>query len=93
MDKYVLVRELGRGSYGSAMLVRVASDPGQLLVVKQVSIGHLSAKQRASTEKEAHLLSRMHHSNIVSYVESFTEKKWVDAAVSLRVFLSLARLT
>ena len=69
------VRELGRGSYGCATLVKLASDPRQLLVVKEIRISHLSPEQRAVTEKEAHVLSKMHHSNIVSYVESFTERK------------------
>ena len=71
MHRYKRVQELGRGSFGAAILVRDAA--GIAFVVKEIPIGHLSSLERDATEKEAHLLSQMHHSNIVTYVESFVE--------------------
>jgi NIMA (never in mitosis gene a)-related kinase 1/4/5 len=73
MDRYVKVRELGRGSFGCAVLVQDRSKA--YCVVKEIMIGHLPPQERDATEKEAHLLSQMHHSNIVTYVESFVEKR------------------
>ncbi len=65
------------------MLVKLAVDP-RPLVMKKIHVGELTAKQRALTEKEAHILKQMRHSNIIRFEYSFTEKQ------SLYIFTEFA---
>ena len=46
MDKYQIIQEIGRGSYGSVYKVKKLSD-NQLYCWKQINYGHLSEKERA----------------------------------------------
>jgi len=69
LSKYTTVKTLGQGSYGKALLVR--SRNGTMYVMKEIQIGHLSNKEKEASVAEATVLSKMHHSNICAYVESF----------------------
>ncbi|KAG5181394.1 kinase-like domain-containing protein, partial [Tribonema minus] len=71
MEKYRRIEELGRGAFGCATLV--TNGAGERCVVKEISLGHLAPREREAAEREAQLLRQMHHSNIVSYIESFVE--------------------
>ena len=74
MDKYDVVKTLGTGAYGEAILVTTRSD-GQprSLVVKLVRTEHLSEQDMAKALQEAEVLRKMSHSNIICCVESFVE--------------------
>ncbi len=74
--KFRTIKELGKGSQGQVMLVKSAVDP-RALVMKKVHVGELTSKQRALTEKEAHILKQMRHSNIIRFEHSFTEKQFL----------------
>ena len=41
LSKYTTIKYLGKGSYGSALLVCLAAEPSQRFVMKEVVIGHL----------------------------------------------------
>ncbi len=58
------------------MLVKSSVNP-RTLVMKKVHIGELTSKQRALTEKEAHILKQMRHSNIIRFKHSFTKKQFL----------------
>ena len=73
-DKYEKTKLLGRGSYGSAWLVR-RRDSGEKFVVKQIDTSRMNPAEVEEAEREALLLSRMSHSNVVEYVESFVERR------------------
>ena len=73
MDDYDRIRELGRGSFGAAILVRRKTDQKQL-VVKEVNLGSLSQKEIAEARKEANFLANLSHPNIVRY-EGCLEKE------------------
>ena len=60
------IRELGKGSFGSAILVRRGSDQKQL-VVKEVILSGLSKKEVDDARKEANFLAQLQHPNIVKY--------------------------
>ena len=60
------IRELGKGSFGSAILVRRRSDQKQL-VVKEVILSGLSKKEVDDARKEANFLAQLQHPNIVKY--------------------------
>ncbi len=74
--KFRPIKELGKGSQGRVVLVKLAVDP-RPLVMKKVHVGELTSKQRALTEKEAHILKQMRHSNIIRFEYSFTEKQFL----------------
>ncbi|KAG9391702.1 Nek1 Ser/Thr kinase-like [Carpediemonas membranifera] len=74
MNKYERIRVIGKGSFGSAVLVRSKVDR-KTYVVKLINVAQLNAKERADANKEVKILGDMKHPNIIGYRESFLEKK------------------
>ncbi|GET91356.1 protein kinase, putative [Leishmania tarentolae] len=70
MDKYQRVKVLGKGSFGSAILIKRKSD-GLLFVVKEVAMTRMSRKEREEARHECTVLQQLQHPNIVRYVEQF----------------------
>jgi len=79
MDNYKRIRVLGKGGFGSAILVEKRHGGGggsqQQLVLKEVLLqpgaGHAKAIEDA--KREASFLKSLHHPNIVSFIDSFAE--------------------
>lgn len=72
--KYERLRVIGKGSFGKAYLVRNI-EVDQLAVVKQMETGSMDAKERNEAVREAMLLKRMVHPNIIQFQEVFMTKK------------------
>lgn len=70
MEKYVRVKPLGKGSFGAAILIRRKAD-NQLLVVKEVNLTKMSAKEREEARNECKVLQQLNHPNIVRYIEHY----------------------
>ncbi|NXC47006.1 NEK3 kinase, partial [Penelope pileata] len=69
MDEYKVLKVLGEGSFGRALLVQhKISD--QKYAVKEIRLP-MSSSDVANSRKEAVLLAKMKHPNIVAYKESF----------------------
>lgn len=64
MDAYERIKVLGKGSYGSAVLVRRRKD-GHKLVIKEVNIVHMPREERKAAELEAKVLRNLDHPSIV----------------------------
>ncbi|XP_065181599.1 serine/threonine-protein kinase Nek1-like isoform X1 [Sycon ciliatum] len=73
MDKYSQLKKIGEGAFGKAYLMKRKDDEKKLVVIKQVNISKMSARERADSRKEVKVLSQMHHPNIVRYRESFED--------------------
>eukprot|EP00741_Cyanophora_paradoxa_P019397 tig00021127_g18725.t1 len=73
-EDYTVIKQLGKGSFGAALLVRCVKD-GKKYVLKRIEINASNPKERQAAELEAKLLSQLKHPNIVSYTDSFFEKK------------------
>ena len=73
MDKYQKIRPLGKGSFGSAILVKRKSD-NEYLVIKEVNLSKMSAKEREEARNECRVLQQLSHPNIVRYVEHYESK-------------------
>ncbi|XP_035249827.1 serine/threonine-protein kinase Nek5-like isoform X2 [Anguilla anguilla] len=74
MDNYAIVRKIGEGSFGKAFLVTAKDDSSKQCVIKEVTFRKMSAKERDMSRKEAALLSKMKHPNIVAFLKSFEER-------------------
>ncbi|XP_039893683.1 serine/threonine-protein kinase Nek3 isoform X1 [Simochromis diagramma] len=77
MEKYSLVKVIGEGSFGRAVLVRCKSSQ-EKYVVKEIQLPKNQSKLENS-RREAILLSRMKHPNIVAFREAFEadELLWI----------------
>lgn len=72
--RYKIVRAIGHGAFGEALLGRRLED-GLEVVVKRVRITDLSDKEREGAINEVKLLSQFHHSNIIRYYECIIEAR------------------
>ena len=74
--QYNLLKTIGRGTYGRALLVSRKSD-GKLLVIKQVDLSELEAQEKAAALNEVAVLSQFDHVNIIRYHTCFTERDFL----------------
>ena len=74
LTKYETLKYLGKGSYGSALLVCLKGMPDEKYVMKEVVIGHLKPEEQAAALRESEVLEQMNHSNITRYIESFQDR-------------------
>lgn len=81
MDKYRKVKIIGKGSFGYAVLVRAASTKDEYYVMKVapakqiIDIAKMDTKQRNDSINEIQVLKSLKSPFIVTYHESFVEKK------------------
>jgi len=72
MDSYERVKQLGRGAFGVAYLVRAKdSADDQLRVVKQVDLTQLNPSAQREALTEVKVLAGFSHPNIVGYCDAF----------------------
>ena len=69
---YEQIKVIGRGNYGTAILVRSKAN-GVRCVAKKIPLQMLSARERADTVRESKLLQKLNHQNIVEYIDSFED--------------------
>lgn len=72
MDNFNVIKVLGEGSFGSALLVEDIISEKQY-VIKKVPLFNLSKKEKEEAMKEVEVLSQMKHPNIITYHKSFEE--------------------
>lgn len=78
-DHFEYVKELGRGAFGVATLVRqrTAGRREVLRVVKEVFLESMTASARNEVHKEVGILRQLSHQHIVAYIDTFS----TDAAL------------
>uniref|UniRef100_A0A8I3WKH7 Serine/threonine-protein kinase Nek3 n=1 Tax=Callithrix jacchus TaxID=9483 RepID=A0A8I3WKH7_CALJA len=69
MDEYMVLREIGEGSFGRALLVQHESS-NQTFAMKEIRLPK-SFSNTQNSRKEAVLLAKMKHPNIVAFKECF----------------------
>merc|ERR1719217_2031124 len=72
--KYERLKVIGKGAFGKAYLVR-NTEVDALCVVKQMDTGTMDPKDKDAAVKEATLLKKMRHPNIVQFQEVFMTRK------------------
>lgn len=69
---FVIICELGRGSYGVVYKVQSNID-SNVYVMKKINLKHLKRNSQAEALKEAQILKQLRHPNIIRYYTSFME--------------------
>lgn len=77
MDDYEKVKKIGEGSFSTAWLVHDRRT-GTRFVLKEVNILRMTAQEKAEALKEAYVLSKLRHPNIVSYKDSFERNGFLN---------------
>jgi NIMA (never in mitosis gene a)-related kinase len=67
---YKVIKELGAGAFGTVVLVQKGNSK---YCVKKVDVRRMPAKEREAAIKEAKVLKKFNHPNIVQYVDQFIE--------------------
>jgi len=71
-DKVTYAKAIGEGSFGRVHLLQDKVG-NSVYVLKQVSIIHLSDKEKAAAVDEALILSRLNHQNICKLFDFFLD--------------------
>ncbi|XP_062438488.1 serine/threonine-protein kinase Nek5 [Rhea pennata] len=73
MDKYEIIKEIGEGSFGKVFLAKGRVNNEQC-VIKEINLTKMPVKEKEASQKEAILLAKMKHANIVTFYTSLQEK-------------------
>ena len=74
MEQFKVIREIGKGGYGRALLVQSIANQ-ELRVVKEMNLAKMSPQARESALSEANILSSLKHTNIIRYRGCTHQKK------------------
>ena len=77
-EKYKRLELLGRGSFGKAFLCKNTHNDN-FCVVKQMETSMMTKKEREDAVREARLLKKMDHPNIIKFQE--VQKDWLLESV------------
>lgn len=68
LSDFKILSELGRGSYGVVFKVYSYVD-GNIYVIKKMDFKHMKEKQQKEAWKEAMILKKIDHRNIIKYTK------------------------
>lgn len=72
MESYMRERQIGEGSFGTVYLVRYKKTSVHY-VVKEINISKMTKTEKDEALREARVLSKLQHPNIITYKESFVQ--------------------
>ena len=87
LSDFTTIKELGKGGFGTAYLVRRNSD-GVELCLKKIPLKEGVCSEE--TEREAKMLSELNHEHIIKYYGSFIESDFFCIVMEFAAEGSLA---
>lgn len=73
LGDFKLICELGRGSYGVVNRVLCLTNNNEY-VMKKINMKHVKLKNQKEALKEAQILKKLRHPNIIRYYNSFVDE-------------------
>jgi NIMA (never in mitosis gene a)-related kinase len=70
LKDFRIIKELGKGSYGTVFTVMSLIDE-KIYVMKRMELNHLKEKQQRECYREVGILKKVNHPNIIKYYSSF----------------------
>jgi NIMA (never in mitosis gene a)-related kinase len=74
LNDFEIIRELGKGAYGSVFQVRRKED-GSIYAMKKVDLSKLNNKEKENSLNEVRILASITSPNVISYKDSFYDEK------------------
>ena len=74
LSDFEIVKQLGKGSYGTVYVVRSKLDKNTY-VMKKMELNHLKESQQRECYREVSILRKVSHPNIIKYYSSFLENE------------------
>lgn len=72
-DKYEVLKDIGKGSFGKVQLIRRKAD-GKTLVWKELGYGKMSEKEKQMLVSEVNILRELNHPHIVKYYDRVIDR-------------------
>ena len=73
VSDFKIIKELGKGSYGTVYTVKSLIN-SNIYVMKKMELNHLNPRQQNECYREVSILKKVSHKNIIKYYSSFLEK-------------------
>lgn len=74
MEKYEKIKQIGKGNYGKALLVK-QKNKGELFVLKTIDISNFNREQLENSLYEVNVIKSLNHPYIIKFHEYFYEEK------------------
>ena len=74
LSDFEIIKELGKGSYGTVYTVKSLLN-SKIYVMKKMELNHLNHRQQQECYREVSILKKVSHHNIIKYYSSFLEKE------------------
>ena len=72
VSDFKIIKELGKGSYGTVYTVKSLIN-SNIYVMKKMELNHLNPRQQNECYREVSILKKVSHKNIIKYYSSFLE--------------------
>ena len=72
VSDFKIIKELGKGSYGTVYTVKSLLN-SNIYVMKKMELNHLNPRQQVECYREVSILKKVSHKNIIKYYSSFIE--------------------